>query len=302
MNVVQGKRGRVAELCRLLGRTPQAYYARLGKQEETVLQDELIVKEVLAIRKEQKYLGGRKLYHKMGGFLEEHSIEMGRDVFFSVLREYSLLVKKRRTRKPRTTLTYRGGRVYRNLARELVPGRANQLWVSDITYIGTGEGFGYLSLVTDAYSRKIVGYHLSHDLRAAGCVKALKMALAANPEREGLIHHSDRGVQYYSNEYMKALGRKIDISMSGKGDPLENAIAERVNGILKGEFLEPRYKTLEDARRAVDQAVSIYNNERPHSSIEMLTPAEAHNRTGPLKRYWKNYFRYSGREAFQPIV
>jgi transposase InsO family protein len=176
------------------------------------------------------------------------------------------------------------------------------LWVSDITYIRTWDGFGYLSLITDAYSRKIVGYYLSEDLTARGCVRALKIALAANPDRSGLIHHSDRGVQYHSTEYMKALSKNIRISMSRIGHPLENAVAERVNGILKQEYLMKEYKNLPEAKRAVAEAVSLYNNERPHMSIEMLTPAEAHTRTGPLKRYWKNYFRYSKVEAFQAIV
>jgi len=217
MNVVQGKRGSLSLLCRLVGRSRQAYYQQARELERSVLQDELIVKEVLSIRKSQKYLGGRKLYHVLEAFLDEHSMAIGRDCFFDLLREYGLLVRKRRARKPRTTLSYRGGRRYLNLARDLEPARANQLWVSDITYIRTRAGFGYLSLITDGYSRKIVGYHLSGNLRAAGCVKALKMALAANREREGLIHHSDRGVQYYSAEYMKALGRRIRISMTEKG-------------------------------------------------------------------------------------
>ena len=302
MNVVQGRRGVLTELCRLLGRTRQAYYKGAREQERSVLQEELVVKEVMTIRKDQRYLGGRKLYHVLKGFLDEHGMEIGRDAFFDLLREYGLLVRKRRARKPRTTLSYRGGERYPNLAKELVPTRANRLWVSDITYIRTWDGFGYLSLITDAYSRKIVGYYLSEDLTARGCVRALKMALAANPDRSALIHHSDRGVQYYSAEYMKALGKNIRISMSRKGDPLENAIAERVNGILKQEYLMKEYKNLPEASRAVAGAVSLYNNERLHSSIEMLTPAEAHTRTGPLKRYWKNYFRYSKVEAFQAIV
>jgi transposase InsO family protein len=302
MNVVQGGRGMLTELCRLLGRSRQAYYKGAREQERMVLQEELVVKEVVTIRKSQRYLGGRKLYHVLQAFLDEHRMEIGRDAFFDLLREYGLLVRKRRARKPQTTLSYRGSKRYPNLAKELVPTRANQLWVSDITYIRTWDGFGYLSLITDAYSRKIVGYYLSEDLTARGCVRALKMALKANPGRSGLIHHSDRGVQYHSTEYMKALSKNIRISMSRIGDPLENAVAERVNGILKQEYLLKEYKNLPEAKRAVAEAVSLYNNERPHMSIEMLTPAEAHTRTGPLKRYWKNYFRYSKVEAFQAIV
>lgn len=286
-------------LCGLFGHTRQAYYKQRKKEERRALAEELIVQEVFSIREQHKKLGARKLYHKLGEFFREHSMEIGRDAFFSLLREYGLLVRKRRTRKPRTTLSYRGSRRYPNLARDLEPVRANQLWVSDITYIRTLVGFGYLSLITDAYSRKIVGYYLSDNLEAKGCVSALKMAMKANPDRSGLVHHSDRGSQYYSAEYRKALGRKVHISMTEKSDPLENAIAERVNGIIKQEYLLEKYRNLVEARRAVAEAVSFYNYERPHSSIDMLTPAEAHERTGELKKHWKNYFRYNKVEAFQ---
>jgi putative transposase len=301
-DVVQRGSRSLVELCRLLGLTRQAYYQQKRRDEKSVLSGELIVQKVLEVRERQRYLGGRKLYHCLEAFFEEHQLRIGRDGFFSLLREYSLLVRKRRTRKPRTTVSYWRGKRYPNLTKELVPVRANHLWVSDITYIRTEVGFGYLSLVTDAYSRKIVGFYLSEDLEAKGCVQALKMALRANPERRGLIHHSDRGTQYYSSEYMKVLGRKIRISMTEKSDPRENAIAERVNGILKQEFLERIYSNIPEARRAVFEAVSIYNNERPHSSIDMLTPAEAHGRTGELKKHWKNYFRFNKAEAFQAMA
>ena len=178
---------------------------------------------------------------------------------------------------------------YPNLAKGFEPNGSNQLWVSDITYIRVREGFAYLSLITDAYSRKIVGYHLSEDLTARGPVAALRMALKNNQERDGLIHHSDRGLQYYSARYMKLIGKNIRISMSEKSDPLENAIAERVNGILKQELLEKSFTSFTEATRQVDQAVTTYNNLRPHLSIDMLTPAEAHARTGEIKKRWKKY-------------
>lgn len=293
MREVAGEQRRsVCILCVLLGLTRQAYYRRRGREERTALSVELIIQEVMAIRERQKYLGGRKLYHKMENFFAEHGMEMGRDAFFDLLREYGLLVRRRRARKPRTTLSCWWMKKYANLAREIVPVRANQLWVSDITYIRTLNGFCYLSLVTDAYSRKIVGYYLSEDLTANGCIRSLSMALAANPDRAGLIHHSDRGMQYYSSGYMKTLGKDVRISMTEKGDPLENAIAERVNGILKQELLQTKYRNISEARRAVAEAVSIYNYERPHSSLDMLTPAEAHDRNGELKKRWKNYFRH----------
>jgi putative transposase len=215
---------------------------------------------------------------------------MGRDAFYDLLRANSLLVRKRRSRKPRTTISGPWKR-YPNLIRGLSPTNANEVWVSDITYVRVGEGFCYLSLITDAYSRKIVGHSLYRDLSARGCVAALRMALrSSKPDRAALIHHSDRGLQYYSSAYMKVLGPRVSISMTEKGDPLENAIAERVNGILKDELLERRFQSFTEARMKIDEAVSTYNNLRPHLSIDLLTPAEAHARTGELKRLWKNYF------------
>jgi transposase InsO family protein len=227
----------------------------------------------------------------LAGFMEEHSVMMGRDGFFDLLRDHSLLVRKRRSRKPRTTYSGYWMKRHPNLAKEFIPVAANQLWVSDITYVRLTEGFCYLSLVTDAYSRKIVGFFLGRDLKARWSVQALKMAFAGNPETDGLIHHSDRGLQYYSSRYMKLLkGRSVRVSMSEKSDHLENAIAERVNGILKEELLEKRFQSLAQAQKEVAKAVSTYNNLRPHLSIDMLTPAEAHLRSGSLKRRWKNYY------------
>lgn len=214
---------------------------------------------------------------------------MGRDRFNELLRDASMLVVSRRARKPRTTFSGPWKR-YPNLIRDYVPTAANQLWVGDITYVRLRDGFAYLSLITDAYSRKIVGYSLYRDLSARGCVGALRMALRNNPDRNSLIHHSDRGLQYSSSAYLKVLGPRIRVSMTEKSDPLENAIAERVNGILKDELLEKRFDSFGEAKAGIGEAVNIYNNFRPHLSVDMLTPAEAHTRTGTLKRHWKNYF------------
>ncbi len=251
--------------------------------------NELIIQEVMGIRKLQKRIGARKLYHMLKKFLSEHGIKMGRDAFYDLLRDNSLLVRKRRLRKPRTTFSIPWKR-YPNLIRDFVPTGASQVWVSDITYVRVGDGFAYLSLITDAYSRKIVGHSLWRDLSTKGCAAALKTALKNNPDRDSLIHHSDRGLQYHSGAYKKLLGPDVRISMTEKSDPLENAIAERVNGILKDELLEKRFESFREAREKVDEAVSIYNHLRPHMSVEMLTPTEAHTRTGILKRRWKNYF------------
>ncbi len=174
---------------------------------------------------------------------------------------------------------------------------SNQLWVNDITYIHVAETFAYLSLITDAYSRKITGFFLSEDLSAKGSIEVLRMALKNNHNIEKLTHHSDRGVQYCSVDYVSMLEKKsIKISMTENGDPLENAFAERINGILKEEMLEEVYSSLNEAKQAVAIAISTYNFQRLHSSIDTLTPAEAHLKTGTLKKHWKNYYNSSGKQ------
>lgn len=276
--------------CRLLGYTSQAFYKRKGRGERKVFESGLVLQQVGIIRENQKRIGARKLHHMLEEFCAEHRIAMGRDALFDLLREHSMLVRKRRRKRPRTTFSALWMKRYPNLAKGFVPSGSGELWVSDITYIRIGEGFGYLSLITDAYSRKIVGYNLGKDLSARGCVKALRMALKDNPAKNSLIHHSDRGLQYYSAAYIKLLGEKTRISMSEKSDPLENAVAERVNGILKDELLGKCFESFRQAGQEVDKAVSIYNHLRPHLSIDMMTPAEAHKLTGEIKKRWKTYF------------
>ena len=237
----------------------------------------------------------------MNNFFHQHHIHIGRDAFFDLLRERAMLVRRRRGGKPRTTFSGFWMKKYPNLAKDFIPTAPNQLWVSDITYIPIGNDFGYLSLITDAYSHKVVGFYLCNDLSARGCVLALKMALKNNPHRENLIHHSDRGLQYYSAGYMKLLGN-IRVSMSEKSDPLENAIAERMNGILKEELLENYFETFEEAQRQVAIAISIYNHERLHSSVDMLTPAMAHLQSGELKKRWKNYYKPKSKQVVMQDV
>lgn len=290
MMVDDGNRRSLRTSCRLLGYTRQAYYKRRVVAEEKALGAELILQEVVRIRTMQRRVGVRKLHHMMASFTHEHSVEMGRDALYDLLRDHSMLVRRRRRRGPRTTFSAFWMRHYPNLAKDFTPVTSNQLWVSDITYIRVNDGFAYLSLVTDAYSRKIVGYCLNNDLTAKGPATALRMALRNNRERDGLIHHSDRGLQYYSSQYMKLIGKRIRISMSEKSDPLENAIAERVNGILKQELLAKSFTSFVEATRQVAQAVTTYNHLRPHLSIDMLTPNQAHARSGPLTKRWKNYY------------
>jgi len=290
--VRQSTSHKVSELCLLLGFTRQAFYQGIKDIQKQAYEEDLIVEEVLRHRKLQKRLGTRKLLVEMKIFLDSHGFKLGRDTMFKLLAERHLLVRRRRRSGPITTLSKHRYRRFANIVRDFIPTGPNQLWVSDITYIHLQNGFAYLSLITDAYSRKIVGYCLLDTLAAAGPLMALKMALLNNPEISDLIHHSDRGVQYCCDEYIHLLKKYgIKISMTESGDPLENALAERVNGILKQELLEEVYPNLLHAKREVAIACSTYNHLRPHGSINNLKPVEAHLLKGPIKRNWKNYYK-----------
>jgi len=288
----------------LLGYSRQAYYQHKRQSEKESLQHDLLINEVLVIRKKQKRLGGRKLFFKLDAFIKEHKISIGRDAFFNLLSDRCLLVRKRKRKKPITTFSDHWMRKYPNLIENFYPTAPNQLWVSDITYIVVGDGFAYLSIVTDAYSRKIVGYYLSPNLSAEGCIKALKMALNNNKGKLGrLIHHSDRGSQYCCSDYVGILNDNyIRISMTQNGDPRENAIAERVNGILKDELFEKTYLNYGQAVKGISVAISIYNHQRPHGSIDYLTPIEAHFKSGELKRRWKNYYHINKRKEMEMVT
>ena len=297
MKVGQSESRSICELCLLLGYSRQAYYQYHKQSEKEALQYDLLIQEVLEIRTLQKRIGTRKLFHMTTGFRKLHGIVIGRDAFFDLLSVNGLLIRKRRRKKPLTTYSNHWLRKHPNLIIGFIPLGPNLLWVSDITYIDLDEGHAYLSLITDAYSRKIVGFYLSEELSADGCIEALKMAFKNNPERIKLIHHSDRGVQYCCNKYVALLNKNtVGISMTQSGNPRENPMAERVNGILKEELLEASYPSFRQAKEAVAKAVSIYNHNRPHGSIEMLTPAEAHQGDGELKKHWKNYYAINKRK------
>jgi transposase InsO family protein len=291
MKVEQSEGESVSLLCLLSGHSRQAYYKHRVLKEEEPLKEELIVQQVMGYRQLQRRIGGRKLLILVSPFMELHDIGMGRDAFFDFLRKYNLLNKRGRS-KPRTTDSNHWMKKHPNLIKKFVPTQSDQLWVSDITYLTLCESDAFLSLVTDAYSRKIVGFHVSKSLKAEGCVLALQMAIAGRSKIEGLIHHSDRGSQYCCGDYVNILSScEINISMTQGGDPRDNAIAERVNGILKMELLEPVFTDLEAARDGVTKSVNTYNYLRPHSSISMLTPALVHGRVLKLKRHWKNYYK-----------
>lgn len=251
--------------------------------------------EVVRIRHDFPCLGGRKLYHLLLHRLPS-GLHVGRDRFFQLLRTHKLLLRRRRSGRPSTTFSGHGFYKYPNLWKGEVPEAPNRFWVSDITYVRVGDRFMYLSLITDVYSHRIVGWDLSESLHSDGALRALKMALKTLPRDYSLIHHSDRGIQYCCREYvgmLKSYG--IGISMTESGDPRENAIAERVNGILKGEWLDGRsILSYEDGIRVIGRIIQLYNEGRPHQSIGYLTPNQAHQLNGPLERKWKTYYKKRG--------
>lgn len=251
----------------------------------------MVLMYVRGIRSRQPRMGTRKLYWLLKAVMKDNGIKMGRDKFFEVLRTHGLLVKPRR-RRVRTTDSNHAYRKYPNLIKGYEAWRPEQIWSSDITYVATGKGFAFVSLVTDQYSKKIMGYHVHETLETAGPLKALRMALKNRRHPETLlIHHSDRGVQYCCREYTGLLERHgIQISMAAPGNPYENPVAERVNGILKTEYyLEGYFETIDQVRKAVREAIYLYNTHRPHASCDYLTPEQAHQRQGSLGKRWRKY-------------
>ncbi len=285
----------LAKLCGWFGITRQAYYTHSWKAYEVVNQHHIVVDKVKEIRKNHPRIGTRKLFDMLQPFFKEYQIKMGRDALFNLLYTNHLLVRKRK-RKISTTNSYHRFRKYPNLIREFTPTAINQLWVSDITYWKIGEKHVYISFITDVYSHKIVGYYVAKTLETVESIQALKMALDdLKTEPTNLIHHSDRGIQYCSNSYVKLLqDYNIKISMTENGNPLENAVAERINGIIKEEYLHIyKVNTLKEAKELLKAVVNLYNNERPHMNISNLTPNQVHQSTEKLKlnKLWKNYYK-----------
>jgi putative transposase len=248
-------------------------------------------------------MGGRKLYELLEPFMLDHQIKMGRDALFNLLSDNNLLVKRRKN-KAKTTNSYHWYHKYKNRIRDFIPKKSNQLWVSDITYWRIRTGFVYISLITDAFSHKIVGYNLGETLEAIESLNALKMAInSLGQTPENLIHHSDRGSQYCCSQYVKLLQEhQIEISMTENGDPLENAIAERINGILKDEYLECyEVETIEQAKMLLDAVIKLYNEERPHMSIGNLTPEVVHESNVKKEKLWKNYYVKKAKKEVEMI-
>ena len=240
---------------------------------------ELMLELVRAERRFQPRLGVRKLYYLIRPELKAAGVKMGRDRLFEELKKAELLVEKKPSEWPKTTHFDANLPVFKNLIkRSQVTGR-NQIWVADITYIRTMEGFMYLGLITDKWSRKIVGFHLAETLEPSGSLKALAMALKGLKRREKPIHHSDRGSQYASHAYVQiATEAGLKMSMTETNHTAENALAERVNGILKQEYwMDANFEDKREARKSAIQGVGLYNNRRPHTALGFKTPEQVHS-------------------------
>lgn len=259
--------------------TPQNYYARRtawGREEVDV---QLLLELVRAERKHQPRLGVRKLYSLLKMELKAAGVKMGRDRLFEELRKAGLLVERKPSEWPKTTNFNPNLPVFKNLIKRYRLHRPNQVWVADITYIRTEEAFMYLGLITDKWSRKIVGFHLGETLETASPLKALAMALKGLESHERPIHHSDRGCQYASHVYVNCAQQAgLQMSMTEKNHSAENALAERMNGILKQEyFLDANFASKPEARRATAEGVNLYNTRRPHTSLGLKTPGMVHD-------------------------
>ncbi len=281
------KRYGVQRLCALFGVSKQAYYKRdEANILKKVAQESFALEYIKGIRVKDPGIGGMKLWYMYR-----------RDRFVEIVDKYGLKVRMK-IRKPKTTDSSHGLPTYPNIIKDFIPAAPNQLWFSDITYITMWLDeyhyvFYYLSLVMDAYTEEIVGWSVGPTLETCYPVEALKMALTRIEGKNDieLIHHSDRGYQYASSEYVRLLeGMNIRISMTESGDPKDNAQAERVNNTMKNELLRGmRFNSIDDVQVAVSKAVDFYNNERPHMSIDMMTPAQAAMHNGEIAKRWFSY-------------
>jgi transposase InsO family protein len=248
------------------------------------MEQELVKRLVVKVRKKLKRSGTRKVYEKIKPMLEQMKLKVGRDKLFSWMKQYGLLIAPKK-RYVQTTMSKHWMKKYPNLIKDMKVTAPEQVWVSDITYIKTEEGNCYLNMITDAYSRKIVGYAVDDNMEAGNMVNAFEMALKGRINKQSTpIHHSDRGSQYCSKEYIAVADRNgIRVSMTENGDPYENALAERMNRTIKEEFgLDIIVKTKELVRRVIEEAILLYNTYRPHLSLKMKTPEEVHQMKIPI--------------------
>lgn len=260
-------------MCQCFEIKRDAYYKYAKRFQVKTEQSSQVLVMVKKERKQQPRVGGKKLYKGLSNDFIQSGLKIGRDSLFNILRCHNLLVPRKKS-FIKTTHSYHHFHKYNNLIKDMVITKSNQVWVSDITYIRTVKGFCYLALITDLFSRKIVGYDLSDSLELAGCQRALKIARRHARPAANLVHHSDRGVQYCSHAYVNELKKhNIKISMTEDNHCYENAVAERVNGILKDEFyLDQCFSNTQHARKAAKNAIKIYNNKRLHLSLGYKTP------------------------------
>lgn len=258
-------------MCRILKLSRQAVYQRARRLHKQQFDEQVILERVRSLRRLMPRIGTRKLYHQLKG------LGIGRDKFFELLRLHQMLIKPRK-RFIATTNSRHGLPARANLLLLSQPDGPHQVLVADQTYLRLERGFCYLSLVSDLWSRKILGYDVSRTLETDGPLRALRMALVDHPTAGPILHHSDRGVQYCSDAYTQTLSRyDIRISNSAPGCPYDNAVAERINGILKSEFyLDGIFRSVSEAETAAGESVWVYNNFRPHLSLEMMTPNMKH--------------------------
>jgi len=285
-------------MCKVFGYSKQAYYKQLHTAENTMAKEDTVVGLIHQKRTVWKRGSGRNLHKSLEADMASLHIKMGRDKFFELLRKKHLLIRPKR-HSAKTTCSYHHFHKYPNLIQNVVPTGADEVWVSDITYLWLKQQdkFCYLSIITDLYSRKIVGHCVHDDLSVKGCMDALQQAIKnrQNNQPFTLTHHSDRGVQYCCHAYVRTLNKnKVNISMTQSGDPLENPVAERINKTIKEEFTLDKQISFCNVARAkteIKKFIEFYNRQRPHRSVEWLTPNQAHLRTGELKRVWKTYYR-----------
>jgi putative transposase len=273
--------------CHLFGINRQVYYRKIRRRACKQTKAGQVVAMIMEIRKSMPRIGVRKLYYLLFDKLQQ--LKIGRDKFFDILRANHLLIQPKRSYHV-TTNSHHRFRKHQNLILDTVINRPEQVWVSDITYIGKRERPCYLSLVTDAYSKKIMGYYVADNLNTESSLNALQMAVKSRKDKGlGLIHHSDRGLQYCADDYQRVLNKnEIKCSMTNNGDPYENAVAERVNGILKQEFMIDTYhQSLAMMKIIVKEAIEIYNIRRPHYSNYMLTPERMHAQSKIQMRTYK---------------
>lgn len=262
----------LSQSCRLLGITRQSYYQHLKRQQQNQTVFEQVRAAVMTKRILMPRLGTRKLYYLLADEFKARGLKVGRDKLFAFLKAEHLLIQRRKS-YTKTTDSKHWLKKHENRIQAKTFTEPERVWVSDITYVETKERVGYLSLVTDRVSRKIMGHHLSEDLRTEGVLQALQMAIRQRQTDRELIHHSDRGVQYCSAMYQDKLAKHgILTSMTEGGDCYQNALAERVNGILKDEFLVQPYATMAEARKSIAESILIYNSQRPHLSLKYQTP------------------------------